>query len=200
MTRTSHCTISYDDYSFIYLIDDKLKIKSFRKSSQNSVHHLFVLFRIRNVENFFEFIVKMISSLYIVLWMIPLYDNFFDPFPTNFHSTFYIILACSFFCFLGLGTETFDHGHELRNKICDSIRVLYHIFFYDIEFFKLRRRVLLMCYCLRSFISSGSPCSFHSFSIRGIFSIRWRLLVFLLVPHRVISFAFLFLVFSDFIL
>ena len=132
--------------------------------------------------------------------MIPLNDNFFDPFPTDFHSTFYIVFVCSFFCFLGLRTETLDHGHELRDKICDPIWVLYHVFFDDIELFKLRGRVLLICYCLRSFISSGSSCSLHSFSIRSIPSIRWRLLVFLLVPHRVISFAFLLLVFSDFIL
>lgn len=131
--------------------------------------------------------------------MVPLNNHLLYPFPTYLKPLLCVVSVLPGLCILGLGTETLHHTHKLRNKICDSVRILQNVFLNNVKLFELGRRILLICYSLRSLI-------FYLDSLTAVIMPKVRYISILLssvaigLPYWVVSFTLLSLVFCDLVL
>lgn len=115
-----------------------IKRQSVVDGSKDNVYDFGIIFGVGNVEDLSEPIVKGLHSLDIVLEMVPFYNYLFDPFPTDLQPFLRVVSILSSFGILGLGAEALHHPHELRDKVCDPIRVLQDVLLDNVKFFELR--------------------------------------------------------------
>lgn len=95
----------------------------------------------------------MLNFCCIYFQIVPLCNSLFNPFPSNFQSSFHIMSFFAFACFFCIFTKAFHHSHELRDKICHFSWVFSYVLFDDVEFFEFRWRILLINHGFWSFFS-----------------------------------------------
>lgn len=124
--------------------------------SKNYVDYLGIVFGVRNVEDLSQSIVEVLHSFDIVFEVVPLYNHLFDPFPSNLQSFLRVVSIFASFGILSLSTKALHHPHELRYKVCDSVRVFQYVLLDNVKFFELWRRILLVSDGLGSLVSNFS--------------------------------------------
>ena len=72
------------------------------------------------------------SLLEVIFTVVPFYDHLFDPFPSDLQSSLCVAAILTDSGLLGFRTETFHHRQELRDKVCDSGGIFYHVIFKDV--------------------------------------------------------------------
>ena len=110
---------------------------------QDSLNYLIVFSSICYVEDLSQLAMEISRLLLVIFETVPLNHDLFDPLPSNFHPSLYIVP----FSFLSLSTETLNHCQKLRDKVCDPRRVLDNIVLNYVQLLELRGRILLIGHC-----------------------------------------------------